>query len=97
MVRYAGLKRHRDGLQKGLEELSRQRSIFDTVLEERAEFEFANMLTCALLTTTSALYREESRGGHYRVDFPQRDDDNWSKHTIMNRNQGQLEGWIQHV
>jgi len=97
MVRYAGLKRHREGLQKGLEELSRQRSIFDTVLEDRAEFEFANMLTCALLTTTSALYREESRGGHYRVDFPQRDDDNWSKHTIMNRNQGQLEGWIQHV
>lgn len=97
MVRYAGLKRQRQGLQRGLEELNRQRAIFDTELMEREEFEFANMLTCALLTTTSALYREESRGGHYREDYPQRDDENWNKHTVLNRQQGQLEEWIQYV
>lgn len=97
MVRYVGLKRHRQGLQRGLDELNRQRAIFDTVLMEREEFEFANMLTCALLTTTSALYREESRGGHYREDHPQRDDENWSRHTVLNRNQGQLEEWIEYV
>ncbi|GAG59794.1 unnamed protein product, partial [marine sediment metagenome] len=30
----------------------------------------------------SALQREESRGAHYRVDFPDRDDVNWKKHII---------------
>lgn len=97
MVRYAGLKRNRQGLLRGLEELNRQQAIFDTVLMEREEFEFANMLTCALLTTTSALYREESRGGHYRDDYPERDDLNWSKHTVLNRNEQQLEEWNQYV
>ncbi|MEK4248374.1 L-aspartate oxidase [Paenibacillus sp. FSL W7-1287] len=97
MVRHTGLKRSRQGLQRGLEELNRQRAIFDTVLMEREEFEFANMLTCALLTTSSALYREESRGGHYREDFPHRDDERWCKHTIVNRNQDQLKEWIEYV
>jgi len=97
MVRYTGLKRNREGLQRGLEELNRQRTIFDTVLMEREEFEFANMLTCALLTTSSALYREESRGGHYREDFPHRDDERWCKHTVINREQEQLKEWIEYV
>lgn len=97
MVRYTGLKRNREGLQRGLEELKRQSAIFDTVLMEREEFEFANMLTCALLTTSSALYREESRGGHYREDFPFRDDERWSKHTIINREHEQLKEWIEYV
>ena len=26
--------------------------------------------------------RTESRGGHYREDFPKRDDENWLKHTL---------------
>jgi len=30
----------------------------------------------------SALARQESRGGHYREDFPKRDDANWLKHTL---------------
>jgi succinate dehydrogenase/fumarate reductase flavoprotein subunit len=29
------------------------------------------------MVATSALYREESRGGHYREDFPKEDNDNW--------------------
>lgn len=94
MVRYTGLKRNREGLQKGLDELSRQLSIFGTQLIEREEYEFANMLTCALLATESALLREESRGGHCREDFPLRDDVNWSKHTVLNRVAGRKEEWI---
>lgn len=97
MVRYAGLKRNREGLEKGLEELMRQVTIFNTELTEREEFEFANMLTSALLVTESALIREESRGGHYRDDFPNRDDENWIKHTVLNRETGQAEEWITNV
>lgn len=97
MVRYAGLKRNRAGLEKGIEELSRQMSIFNTELTAREEYEFANMLTCALLTTESALHRQESRGGHFRDDFPSRDDQNWMKHTVLNRESGKKEEWILNV
>lgn len=97
MLRYAGLKRTASGLEKGHEELKRQLSIFDTCLSKREEYEFANMLTCALLTTQAAIIREESRGGHYREDFPQKDDLNWRKHTVFSREQGITEGHIDDV
>ncbi|MFX3631661.1 MAG: L-aspartate oxidase [Candidatus Pristimantibacillus sp.] len=88
MVRYVGLRRDAKGLEKGLEELKRQLPIFQSVLTQREDYEFANLLTCALLTTESALQREESRGAHYREDFPERDDQAWRKHTVMHRLHG---------
>lgn len=88
MVRYVGLRRSRAGLLKGLEELKRQLPIFQTCLTKRDQLEFANLLTCALLVTEAALDREESRGGHFREDFPERDDLHWRKHTILQREQG---------
>ncbi len=36
-----------------------------------------NLLTVARLIARAALRREESRGAHYRDDYPQRDDINW--------------------
>ncbi|AFC33698.1 L-aspartate oxidase [Paenibacillus mucilaginosus 3016] len=92
MVRYAGLKRSAKGLQKGYDELKRHVSLFDSCLSKRQEFEFANLLICSLLTTQAALIREESRGGHYREDFPERDDLVWRKHTVFNRVNGITEG-----
>jgi succinate dehydrogenase / fumarate reductase flavoprotein subunit len=53
---------------------------FNTDLMEALELGF--MLDCAELVTAGALAREESRGGHYRDDFPERDDVNWLKHTL---------------
>ncbi|MNI72136.1 Fumarate reductase flavoprotein subunit [compost metagenome] len=97
MVRYAGLKRNGKGLQKGYEELKRQIHIFDSVLTKREELEFANMLTCALLITKAAETREESRGGHYRDDFSERDDLMWRKHIVFNREKGVMEERISDV
>ncbi|GGG10456.1 L-aspartate oxidase [Paenibacillus aceti] len=91
MVRQVGVRRTREGLLKGLEELQRLQPIFAEELRTCEQLEFANMLTCSLLLTESALTREESRGGHYREDYPQRDDQCWRKHILRHREQGMLE------
>lgn len=97
MVRYVGLMRSKQGLEKGIEELKRQLPIFYSLLSEREEYEFANLLTCALLTAQSALHREESRGAHYREDFPNRDDVRWRKHSVLHREHGMTEERIEYV
>ncbi|WP_055105410.1 L-aspartate oxidase [Paenibacillus ihumii] len=91
MVRQVGLRRSAEGLNKGLEELRRQLPIFQAALHTREQWEYANMLTCALLLTESALARTESRGGHFREDYPQRDDAGWRKHILQQREKGMLE------
>ena len=88
MVRYAGLRRDREGLQKALDELNRHLPVFRHQLRKREELEFANLLTCALLTVQSALFREESRGAHFRTDFPGKDDRLWLTHTTIHRERG---------
>jgi len=93
MLRHVGVRRHEYSLKKALEELRRHQSIFDARLTSREEFEFANLLTCALLTTEAALLRQESRGGHYREDYPERDD-MWLKHLLLQREVGVVEELI---
>lgn len=88
MVRYAGVKRSSQGMAKGFDELMRMAGVLEADLTDREGYEFANLLTCALLTTQAAQRREESRGGHYREDFPERDDLHWKKHLVFNRETG---------
>ena len=45
-------------------------------------WELGNLLDLAEVTTVSALARTESRGGHSREDYPDRDDKNWLKHSM---------------
>jgi succinate dehydrogenase / fumarate reductase, flavoprotein subunit len=53
---------------------------FNTARVEALELE--NLWDCAIATMHSALGREESRGAHSRVDFPERDDEHWLKHSL---------------
>jgi succinate dehydrogenase / fumarate reductase flavoprotein subunit len=45
-------------------------------------FELGCLLDCAHATVSSAENRTESRGAHYREDYPDRDDNEWLKHTL---------------
>jgi succinate dehydrogenase / fumarate reductase flavoprotein subunit len=44
--------------------------------------EYDNLIVQSVVTMEGAANREESRGGHAREDFPERDDKNWMKHTL---------------
>ena len=56
---------------------------YNTDLADAIELGF--LLDCAEATVESALARKESRGGHAREDFPERDDTEWLKHTFAPR------------
>jgi succinate dehydrogenase / fumarate reductase flavoprotein subunit len=53
---------------------------FNTDLLEAIELGF--LLDLAEVTVYSAMYRKESRGGHFREDYPKRDDENYMVHTM---------------
>jgi L-aspartate oxidase len=81
MVRKMGIVRDRDGL------LEAERTVgfwcryaLARAFDSRAGWELQNLLTIARLMIWSALQREESRGVHFRSDFPERDDVHWQRH-----------------
>jgi succinate dehydrogenase / fumarate reductase flavoprotein subunit len=78
----------KEALSKVAELKARYRSValdgkskrFNTELLEAIELGY--LLDVAEVTAASALARKESRGAHSREDYPERDDDNWLKHTL---------------
>ena len=60
--------------------------VFNTTLINAMELGF--MLDCAEAIIVSAIYRKESRGAHVRLDFNERDDANWLKHTLIYQQPG---------
>ena len=63
--------------------------LFNTELYEIIEL--GNMLDMAEIISTAALARQESRGGHFRTDFPKRDDQDFLKHSLVSRSEAGLE------
>jgi succinate dehydrogenase / fumarate reductase flavoprotein subunit len=78
-------------LQKRFKEIkvSDTGKIFNTELLNA--WEFGNLLEIAEVIAASALNRTESRGGHSREDYPERDDKNWLKHTLITKKDGRLD------
>ena len=77
--------------------------LFNTDLLEAIELGF--LLDIAEVTVVAAINRKESRGGHYREDYPDRDDAHYMLHTMAYRRppeasdqaEGHIEGYFDHV
>jgi L-aspartate oxidase len=62
-----------------------QRYVMDKVFDSPYGWECQNMLTAAYLTAHAALQRQESRGVHFRIDYPDTDDKNFVRHIELMR------------
>ncbi len=93
MQQYAAVFRSGASLDEGVKKMGAIASeIGDIGIEDRSliwntdlieALELENLMGQALVTVRSAQQRTESRGAHAHEDFPDRDDENWMKHTVM--------------
>ena len=85
MWRSVGLFRTREGLSSALAQLDDAYRTLCHGAQGGASLDrqrLLSMATVARLVARAALRREESRGGHYRQDFPRRDDERWKTHLM---------------
>jgi L-aspartate oxidase len=84
MWHQAGLLRDAEGLAAAREQVRAIESENPTGFS-RPFVELQNLQTVAKLIVCSAMARRESRGAHYRNDFPQRDDAQFQKHSVLSK------------
>ena len=92
MERYAGIYRNEADLLEGLQRIRALRARFERVrvvdashvynLNLTDAVEVGHMLELAETIFVGAYARTESRGAHYRTDYPKRDDAKWMRHTL---------------
>lgn len=93
MEEHAGIYRTEAGLQAAVAKIHELRDRYrSVVLTDKTNvyntdlfqtLELGSMLDCAEAVTVGALARKESRGAHQRLDFPERDDQNFLRHTMV--------------
>ncbi len=92
MQKHAAVFRTGESMQEGVEKMNQVFASFDDIkISDRGliwntdlveALELENLLLQAQTIIQGALNRPESRGGHAREDFSERDDENWMKHTL---------------
>lgn len=84
MTRLVGVERSGDALDDAVARLDGwARYLFAFEFDTARAFEVANIVTVSRLVAEGARFRRESRGTHYRTDYPERDDTNWRLHTRL--------------
>ncbi len=88
MTTYVGIQRSKVGLSHAINWFEKYRDyisfqFFNVNNFTKDEIERINMLTIGWIIATSAIKRTESRGGHYRIDYPQRNDVNWQRKQVI--------------
>ncbi len=93
MMNYGSVFRTEEGLKRGIEELRRLKERFARVAVDNKgrtfnyalmeAVELSHQLDLSEVILVSALHRRESRGAHFREDFPRRDDGTYLKHTLV--------------
>ena len=92
MENYFWIFREGDGMLKGVKKIQELKERYKNVeindksrdfnTDLTSAIEIGYMLDLAEVVAIGALKRQESRGAHYRLDYPKRDDENWLKHTL---------------
>jgi len=92
MTDHCGVFRHADLMEEGIQQLQSLRQRLTQIqLDDKGQcwnidliqaLELENLFTVGEIIINSALHRQESRGAHFREDFPQRDDQQFLKHTL---------------
>ena len=93
MHEYTGVYRTDEGLRTALEAVRGLRQRYQQVgLQDKGKvfntsllfaMELGNMIDVSEAICMGAITRQESRGAHFRLDYPKRDDENWLKHTLV--------------
>ena len=101
MMDHVGVFRVEEGMQEALNKIRELKQRFQHIhIDDHGTtfntdlvtaWEIGNLLDLAEITAASALARKESRGAHSRDDYPKRDDQNWLKHTLAWRRDGDIE------
>ncbi len=98
MEEHCSVFRNEDVLKQGVEKVEQlarrlkdariddQSSVFNTAKVEALELD--NLMCCALATIHSAYARTESRGAHSRMDYTERDDKHWMRHSLYSLESG---------
>jgi len=96
MTEFCGVFREENGLKEAVRRIEELREKYraEVYLEDegkqfntelRSALELENTLEYSEMVARAALAREESRGAHYRVDFPETDDENWLLHSFARK------------
>ncbi|MFX1391606.1 MAG: FAD-dependent oxidoreductase [Promethearchaeota archaeon] len=101
MNKNVGVFRKKEELERAYNDLKRLQKEFLKVNMQTSErkfnfglvrtLELRNMLDIAEVSAYAALWRSESRGAHYRLDYPKRDDENYLVHSLVYRTKEGLE------
>lgn len=92
MMEHVGIYRNEEDMQAAVRDIQALRDRYQQVRVQDTSksfntdllevIELGNLLDLSLITAAAALDRQESRGAHSREDYPERDDDNWLKHSL---------------